>query len=103
MSFPSTANSQMQREKIQTLDPAWIRGTLFGTIANPQLGENEYGTTYITFRAIKIFLIGHYYGFGSGPVFIRIENSDLQLKYGQFPGLKGLYTDNFIFGRYDGL
>jgi hypothetical protein len=101
-SFLSTAQKKIQPESISSFDPVFVRGTLFGTIDTPQVRENEYGTLLISFRAIKIFLIGHYYGFGSGPAFIVIKDTDLQLKYGSFPGFKGWYWDNFIFGRYGG-
>jgi hypothetical protein len=102
-SFHSTAQTKIQRERASSFDPAFVRGTLFGTIDNPHVSENEYGTLLISFRAIKVLLIGHYYGFSSGPAFILIKDTDLQLKYGSFPGFKGWYWENFIFGRYDGL
>lgn len=102
-SLHSATKKLTQSENIPSYDPVWVRGTLFGRIANPQIEVNEYGTTLLNCRAITVFLIGHYYGFGSGPAFISIKNRDLQLRYGQFPGFKGMYTDTFILGRYDGL
>jgi len=86
-----------------SFDPVWIVGTLFGKIDNPQLSENEYGNLYISFRAIRVLLIGHYTGFGSGPAFIFKKDTNLSFQYGAFPGFKGWYWDHFIFGRYNGM
>jgi len=90
-------------ESTLTLDPAWIRGTLFGKIADPQVVENEYENLYLNLKAINLFFIGHYYGFGSGPAFIHIQDRNLSLGYQRFPGFKGWYNDQFMLGRYDGL
>mgnify|MGYP001591141586 CR=1 FL=1 len=103
LTIQTTADTQTQPEQTPSLDPVWIRGTLFGKIANSVLEENEYGTLYLTYHAINVFLIGHYYGFGGGPAFIHIKNRDIQNRYGEFPGFKGWYSDTYILGRYDGL
>jgi hypothetical protein len=99
----NTESVKIQPLAASSFDPAWVVGTLFGKIDDPQVNENEYGNLYISFRAIRVFLIGHYYGFGSGPAFIFKKDTNLSFQYGDFPGFKGRYWDHFIFGRYNGL
>jgi hypothetical protein len=99
----NTEGAKIQPSVASSFDPAWIVGTLFGKIDNPQLIENEYGNLYINFRAIRVFLIGHYTGFSSGPAFIFKKDTNLSFQYGDFPGFKGWYWDHFIFGRYNGM